>query len=258
MIPAQIHTTFGLVPDFGGKPFSFIHYACVLSWVRVLKMPVTIYSEFFPGESDNSNKWWNLTLQLPGVHAYYAGMPLSFKPKMTHSAHRSDWMRLRWCLEHGGIGLDIDVFALRPLLFPPAVTPMLGRINGDYGLCNAVMIASKGDEFIKRWGEAYSSFNPAEWDAHSVRLPGQMAKWWPHLVTVLPEHYFFEHGWGDVGQKALFEDAEREPHPEAMLAHLWQTATWPTRLEHLTPETVRQEKGFVQRRIVKLIEAEGL
>src|SRR5687767_12052334 len=35
MIPNRIHFIFGLHPDFGGKPFSFVHYLAIASAAAV-------------------------------------------------------------------------------------------------------------------------------------------------------------------------------------------------------------------------------
>ena len=88
-------------------------------------------------------------------------------------------------LEHGGIYLDIDAFILQPfadhsllrydtvmgmeahdLSFPRSFRP--DDEMAPKGLCNAVIIAKKGAEFLQRWLESYEEFREDQWTEHSV------------------------------------------------------------------------------------------
>ncbi|PHH59386.1 hypothetical protein CDD81_3325 [Ophiocordyceps australis] len=97
---------------------------------------------------------------------------------LKHAAHMADEMRLRILLELGGVYLDLDVFALRPwdeLRRSRGV--VLGHEGGNRGgLCNAVVAARAGSDFIKEWLATYSEADlDAEWNYHGVVVPKQLA-----------------------------------------------------------------------------------
>jgi hypothetical protein len=100
-------------------------------------------------------------------------------------AHKADVIRLEVLLEHGGIYLDIDTFVLRPfadysLMLHDVVMGMEARqlnflrlpMSDDEmdptGLCNAIIIARKGAEFLHRWMDTYDGFVEKHWAEHSV------------------------------------------------------------------------------------------
>ena len=60
MIPKVLHYCFGMAPDFGGKPWSLIHYVGVASAIRHIK-PKAAY---FYYEYEPSGPWWELTKPL--------------------------------------------------------------------------------------------------------------------------------------------------------------------------------------------------
>jgi mannosyltransferase OCH1-like enzyme len=117
--------------------------------------------------------------------------------------HKADIIRLEVLKQLGGIYLDIDVISLnsmKPLLSRNAV---LGIQHG-FGLCNAVILSQKDGEFLSLWHDQYRSFEPAQWDYHSVRLPLRLAKENPSLVHVVDEYSFFYPAWDDASQRYLW------------------------------------------------------
>jgi len=60
MIPKLLHFCFGLAPDFGGKPWSLFHYACVRSAVERIQPD----QAFFCLEFEPKGPWWDLTKDL--------------------------------------------------------------------------------------------------------------------------------------------------------------------------------------------------
>src|SRR6476620_6963252 len=107
-VPKIVHYTFGLAADFGGKPWSLVHYVCVKSAIERLRPDdVFFYYAFEP-----TGPWWELTRRLVNpviveeLHEIF-GRPL------VHVAHRSDVVRLQKLIEYGGIYLDADVLVKR-------------------------------------------------------------------------------------------------------------------------------------------------
>ena len=95
-------------------------------------------------------------------------------PSLTHSL-----------LEHGGIYLDIDTFIIHPFTSASLMQydtvmaleanpltffrrPMSDDEMDPKGLCNAVIIARPGAEFLRRWLMTYENFNELYWAEHSV------------------------------------------------------------------------------------------
>lgn len=104
---------------------------------------------------------------------------------VNHYAHKADILRLKVLLEYGGIYLDIDTIILKPfktesLLMQDAVMGMQAknlRFTHGYqsdtemepeGLCNAIILAKKGSEFLRKWLDAYETFRDNKWAEHSV------------------------------------------------------------------------------------------
>jgi mannosyltransferase OCH1-like enzyme len=88
-------------------------------------------------------------------------------------------------LEYGGIYLDIDTYVIRPfaehsLMLHDVVmgmearelkflrSPMSDDEMDPAGLCNGIIIARKGAEFLRRWMESYEGFVERHWAEHSV------------------------------------------------------------------------------------------
>lgn len=76
-------------------------------------------------------------------------------------AHQSDLLRLDIMTREGGIYLDTDVFVLKPftdLLSSPRDIVMGHEGGNRYGLCNAVVVARPGGEFLAVWRESYKRY----------------------------------------------------------------------------------------------------
>src|ERR1017187_9567646 len=135
MIPKVLHYCFGMSPDFGGKPWSLVHHACLTSAVTHIK-PTDV---FFYCEYEPTGPWWELTRRMVTVRRIVAPREIFGNP-LLHAAHRADVVRLEKLLAVGGIYLDADVFvhgSFDRLLSHAAV---LGeqRVDGTVvGLCNA-------------------------------------------------------------------------------------------------------------------------
>ncbi|KAF1826423.1 glycosyltransferase family 32 protein [Dissoconium aciculare CBS 342.82] len=113
-------------------------------------------------------------------------------------AHQSDIVRLAVLAEEGGIYLDTDVYMLRSfkdLLTNPRDV-LLGHEGGDrYGLCNAVILARAGSEFISIWQDSYRTFDSTKWNHHSVLMPKQLQIQHKDLICTLSPPIFYWPFW---------------------------------------------------------------
>jgi hypothetical protein len=58
--PRILHYTFGMAPDFGGKPWRLVHYVCLKSAIKHIRPErVNFYYEYEP-----RGPWWALTREL--------------------------------------------------------------------------------------------------------------------------------------------------------------------------------------------------
>jgi mannosyltransferase OCH1-like enzyme len=124
---------------------------------------------------------------------------------LTHQfAHKADILRLEILLEHGGIYLDIDTFVLRPfadrhtgldLMQYDTVLGMEARAlevahgprSDDEmrpkGLCNAVIVARPGADFLQLWLQSYDTFRDSKWTEHSVVSASERLRFWLAVST---------------------------------------------------------------------------
>ena len=101
MIPKILHYTFGMAPDFGGKPWSLIHHVCLACAVeRIGPERILFYCQFEP-----STPWWNLSRELLTLVKIEAPKEIFGRP-LEHVAHQSDVVRLERLIADGGIYLE--------------------------------------------------------------------------------------------------------------------------------------------------------
>jgi len=238
-IPRILHYVFGLAPDFGGKPWSLVHYACVKSAIRWIRPDaVTLYYQFQP-----SGPWWDLTKPLLTPVKIEAPDEIFGNP-LRHFAHRADVVRLRRLIEHGGIYLDVDVLVQRDFDDLLDNTMVMGQEGqGERrGLGNAVILAEPNAPFLQHWMETYRLFRGngvgAFWNEHSVRIPYWLAGKHPEGIKVLSQRAFFWPLWLEEHLRWIFDSTERIPLQQAYASHLWQSLSW-RYLEALTPGIVR-------------------
>lgn len=227
--------------DFGGKPWSLIHYVCLRSAVeRIRPTDVLFHCEYEP-----TGAWWELSQPMVTVDRLTAPREVLGNP-LLHAAHRADVVRLEKLLSGGGIYLDADVFVHRsfdPLLLHASV---LGeeRVDGEVvGLCNAVILAEAQAPFLSRWYSEYRSFRSKGhddyWDEHSVRIPYQLSREYPDEIAVLPHTAFFWPTFVEKDIAKIFDSAQPFDLSTAYATHLWESPAWTRYLEHLTPRRVR-------------------
>lgn len=267
MVPNIVHFVFGMAPDFGGKPFSLVHYLSVRSAIMLNKPAKAI----FHYQYEPSGEWWNkarplLDLNKVTAPASFMGQPLH------HVAHKADVIRLQALKETGGIYLDLDTISVKPL------TPLLNcsfaigqELKAPYvpknwrqqlkhrfreqigwhkndataatGLCNAVLLSEPDSAFVNRWLESYKTFRSQgrdkHWNEHSVQVPQELAKAFPDSLTQLDPYAFHYPLYTEDGLRSMFEEVI--DFPGAYLHHLWESFSWNNYLSKLTPEKIEKE-----------------
>ncbi len=263
MIPNILHFVFGMAKDFGGKPFSLIHYLSAKSAVELNK-PDAAYLHY---EYEPEGEWWQkakslLTLKKITAPDSFMGRPLY------HVAHKADVIRLLALKETGGIYLDLDTISVKPLTdllsnsfvigqeLKPEYVPKNWRQQIKYklgwikkegitstGLCNAVLLSEKNSVFINRWLEEYKTFRSEGrdkyWNEHSVLVPQGLAQKYPQHITQLSPYAFHYPLYNEGGLKSMF--GEVNEFPEAYLHHLWESFAWKKYMSKLTEESIRKE-----------------
>lgn len=236
-IPRILHYCFGFTQDFGHRPWSLVHHACVASAIHHLR-PEHV---FFYYEYEPSGPWWDLTRDL--VERVPVKAPREvFGTPIHHYAHRADVLRLDKLLEQGGIYLDVDVVVHRSFDDLLGNSVVLGQegVDGAYGLANAVILAEPDAPFLRRWREEYRSFRNDEpggryWGEHSVALPKRLAEAHPSEVTILPHTAFFWPLWNGAALRTLFTSTSQAEVQSLYANHLWESLAWNNYLAKLTP-----------------------
>ena len=247
MIPNIFHFVFGLAEDFGGKPFSLCHYLAIKS---ALENNPGGEARFYYKHKPQG-EWFkkiepSLTLVQIEPPTEIFGRPL------LHVAHQTGVVRLQVLLQHGGIYMDVDTISRKPftpLLQHSCVLGVQGFPNAPIdGLCDAVILAEKGSEFLRHWLLSYQSHRSKgrdqHWAEHAVHMPHKLALQYPHLLHIEPYssfHYPLYHGDEPVtsqhGIKVLFEQ-DRE-FGNAYCHHAWESMTWEPYLKDLTIEDIK-------------------
>lgn len=237
-IPRTLHYVFGMAPDFGGKPWSMVHYACLMSAIDRLSPDIIL----FHCEYEPAGPWWDLAK--PFVTMNFIKAPTEiFGNDLLHVAHQAGIVRLRALIEHGGIYLDADVFVHRSfdeLLGLPAVLGIEGQ-DRIYGMADAVILARPNSPFLIRWLDSYRTFRSKGrdefWGEHPVRMPAQLAREYPDEIAVLPYNAFFWPLWTPDHLHWMFE-SDSKIEPLGYANHLWETLAW-RYLANLTPGRAR-------------------
>ncbi|RCI11805.1 hypothetical protein L249_7743 [Ophiocordyceps polyrhachis-furcata BCC 54312] len=181
---------------------------------------------------------------------------------LRHQEHLADRVRLEILLEHGGIYLDLDAFALRPFekaLAPPSpYDAVLGYEGGNRaGLCNAVIAARANSSFIRRWLTTYDSVDlNKEWNYHSVILPKELASEHPDEICELPPDAFLWPTWTWAHVRWMHEPLSSDESEywqrrirdfggslfkNQLAYHAWSQMSRYRYLKRLTPDVIRRE-----------------
>lgn len=253
MIPDIFHFCYGLTEDFGGKPYSLVHYLAVKSAFELNK-PEKI---FFYYTYEPNGEWWEKTKKLAELIKVDPPSEIFGNP-LIHVAHKADILRLNVLLENGGIYMDLDTICNKPfspLLNNKFVIGKQGRWR-KMGLCNAVMMSEKNSEFIKIWLNEYRSFRSKGrdkyWAEHSVEVPMLLAKKHPDLLHTEPYNSFHYPLYYPMSLKKLF--VQSRTYPDAYCHHLWEGGSWEKYLKDLSVENIQSTDttyNLIARRFLK-------
>lgn len=240
MIPNVFHFCYGLAPDFGGKPFSLVHYLAVKSAKEINKPDlINFYYSFEP-----EGEWWDRTKEIVTARRISAPEEIFGNP-LNHVAHKADIIRLQNLIEEGGIYMDLDTISKKP--FTPLLKNkfVIGRQGKwrNMGLCNAVMMSEKNSEFARIWLEQYKSFRSKGkdkyWAEHSVEVPLMLSKKYPSLLHIEKYNSFHFPLYYSISLKDLF--VKCKDYPKAYCHHLWEGGSWDKYLKDLSVEYILSE-----------------
>jgi hypothetical protein len=239
MIPKRLHFIFGLTPDFGGKPFSFAHWAAIRSaQIANPGWSTTLWCKYEP-----DNRYFDAIR--PHIGIEYIEPPDSvFGNPIPHPAHKCDWLRLQVLKQFGGVYLDLDTITVKGFheLLRYQTRPLMIEEHAHgrkIGLCNAFIASWPNSTFIDQWIEKFRGFRSTGhdqyWNESAVKWPQQIfdehaTAWTGHAQT------FMQPDWTPPGIKAMFAESHEFPH--AFGHHLWESFSWPY-LQQITPETYR-------------------
>lgn len=246
-IPNKLHFVFGLSEDFGGKPWSLCHYLSVKSAIELNKPEKAyFYYKYKP-----TGKWFEMIEDQLDLVQIEPPTEIFGRP-LLHVAHQTGVIRLQVLIEEGGIYMDVDTISKKPftnLLHHSCVLGVQGYPNGVVeGLCDGVILAEKGSEFLQHWLLSYKSHRSKGrdqyWAEHAVHMPYKLSQQYPHLLHIEPYssfHYPLYHGDDPVsstdGIKVLFE--QDKDFKDAYCHHIWESITWEPYLKNLTVEDIK-------------------
>jgi hypothetical protein len=264
MIPNIFHFVFGMAPDFGGKPFSLVHYLAIRSAVTLNNPDKVIFHYQYEPEGH----WWQQARPLLHLNRIEAPQEVMGN-RLYHVAHQADVVRLRALKETGGIYMDLDTISVQPfthllqhsfvigeeLKINPAPKNWRQRLKknirqafsndknenpGTSGLCNAIMLSAPDSPFVNRWLDSYHNFRSKGrdqyWNEHSVLLPLQLAAEHPDEITRLGPYTFHYPLYHAEGLKQMFE--ETHSFPEALAHHLWESFAWEPYMQKLDVHSI--------------------
>ncbi|XP_064621115.1 uncharacterized protein LOC135483972 [Lineus longissimus] len=179
-VPSLVHFTW-----YGKPHMRFHHMVCFLSvYYRIKPKRILMWYESKP-----EGEYWdylkkNITDFSKLVRLVYRKAPTAiFGRPIRVTEHKSDIVRLEAVMNYGGIYLDLDVMVIKSFDPLRRYDVTLG-MEHNKGLCNGIIIAKKGAEFLKIWHSEYKTFNDGSWDGHSIRLPFKLSQQYPNLIHV--------------------------------------------------------------------------
>lgn len=256
-IPSILHYVFGMAPDFGGKPFGFIHYASIQSAVQILR-PKEIQFHY---HHRPTGWWFERAQEIDGFKLVEErDVTEIYGRAVKHFAHKADIIRLEALRDYGGIYLDLDVFVVRNFDSLLNLDVVLGQearprptfsrrpgsesVDEPVGLCNAIILAKPFAPFITRWLSSYRNFNHHRWADHSSVIPWALAQAHPDELTVLGPRAFFYPLWHEddlwLVHKTTDWDFDRS---EQFAYHAWSSISHSNYLQSLDPDRIHASGG---------------
>lgn len=115
-IPPYVHYVYGLSPTFGGRPFAFMQYLCMMSALRVLKPEVIYFHHVYEPDGWYWEQWKKAVKESGTTRLELVkqrDVTEVFGNPVEHFAHKADVLRLEVLRDYGGVYLDVDVLVIR-------------------------------------------------------------------------------------------------------------------------------------------------
>lgn len=199
LIPKLIH--FVLV-SMNGKPKKIP--LCYFVSIKAAKIMYPDWQIWVHHDGNMVGEHWNNSLQYIDklitvtVPASIQGQWIKFVQ------HKADWIRLDIMRKYGGIYLDIDVIAIRPI--PTALRTsnvVLAREKNEDRICNAIIMSKPNSKFINEWIKNYiSDYKSRSWSYNSMEYPTLLSKLYTGEVNVQERNLFF-YGYEEIYTKNL-------------------------------------------------------
>jgi mannosyltransferase OCH1-like enzyme len=152
-------------------------------------------------------------------------------------AHHADVIRLDVLARHGGMYADMDTIFVNPVPDEFWSRPFLiGMESGEpdhipadpaRSLCNALMMARPGSEFVEIWRSRIIAAMDGTWSNHSCELAAVLATGHPDLLEVEPERSFTSYRHTVTGIHQLVQAEVDEVETTGMYSvHLWAHLWW--------------------------------
>ena len=249
MIPNIFHFVFGLKKQT--EEFHIVYYLALKSCLNIHKPEkINFYYKYEPYGPywDKIKKSLNLIPVEPPTEIF--GIPI------THYAHQADIIRLQALIEEGGVYADIDSIFLRE--FPKEFYEkdfVMGQ-QGNEGLCNALMMSSKGSLFARKWLSDHSicfkggAPGTDGWCTHSVYHPLQLSKEMPDDIHIAGPKAFFGFLYHQQELHHLFKVQTPPGFSPTFMEfdyksfHLWENVSWDDYLKDLTEEKIITENNL--------------
>jgi hypothetical protein len=225
-IPRTLHYCFGLTPDFGGRPWSLVHHACLRSAIAHIRPERVL----FHYRHEPSGPWWD------------ASRALVEPVRIEGEASDAVSARLAVLVDEGGIFLEPDVLVQRsfdPLLEFRTVLGM-ENVGADARLGTGVMLSEPRAPFLRRWLEAMAGTDRVERSARPLTVEPSDG------VRILPFTAFHWPLWTQEHLEWMFETDHPIIPRQAFGRRLWLERAWPY-LDGLTPGMVRSGETNVCR-----------
>lgn len=242
-IPNIIHFVY-----FGNKPLGIVEYLAVKSAV-VVNNPTKVY---WYGDYDLEGEWGERIAKLVEFERVEP-LNVAFGVAVVHPAHKADILRLRKLIERGGIYLDLDVICRKPfsdLLNNRLVMAKEVHLGKLVGLCNAVILAQKEQNFTRRFLEGFDperslwrgfrSTGPKDlyYSEISIKYSHFLANYWPEEITVLEKEAFFYPSYQEDELEDFFVKKDTGKFDNCYCHHLWGTAVREKYFNNLTIEEI--------------------
>ena len=243
-IPNNIHFVFGLKQQ--NEEFLFSYFLAIYSaWT--LNKPDKIY---FYYHYEPYGEWFDKIKEIPNIVFEKVDIPTHIgKKSLFKIAHKADIVRMEKLIERGGIYMDMDTISVRSYTHLLDNDVVLGK-EGDYGICNAIMMTKPNSEFFKIWFQNYENeFKSDGWREASIELPRKIANQYPKLLTLQEEDVFFLPSYYETDK--IFEKDYDIPD-NLITLHLWESYSMKY-MKDINPDWIQKNKHTMYSKIVSKI-----